>query len=92
MADSQSRNRGTATITFGGSVAAAYLWNYSATLYKWRSQEKLSGWDAYWYLSRWQTVWRQATDNDRPVEPGGFVTAEGRRYRIPGMEGYLMPT
>lgn len=43
-------------------------------------------------LLRWVAVWRPATDNDRPVEAGGYVTAEGKRYRVPGLEGYLMPT
>ncbi len=46
----------------------------------------------YAYLRGWQETWRYATDNDRPVEAGGYVTAEGRRYRIPGLEGYLLPT
>lgn len=44
------------------------------------------------YLRGWQETWRYASDNDRSVEPGGYVTAEGKRYRIPGLEGYLQPT
>jgi hypothetical protein len=44
------------------------------------------------YLRGWSQTSRYATDNDRPVEAGGYVTAEGKRYRIPGLEGYLLPT
>ncbi len=44
------------------------------------------------YLRGWQETWRYATDNDRPVEAFGYVTAEGKRYRVPGLEGYLQPT
>ncbi|WP_022799439.1 hypothetical protein [Thermus islandicus] len=44
------------------------------------------------YLRGWSQTTRYATDNDRPVEAGGYVTAEGQRYRIPGLEGYLLPT
>jgi hypothetical protein len=43
------------------------------------------------YLRGWSQTSRYATDNDRPVEAGGYVTAEGKRYRIPGLEGYLLP-
>jgi hypothetical protein len=43
------------------------------------------------YIKGWSQTWRYATDNDRPVEAGGYVTAEGKRYRIPGLEGYLLP-
>jgi len=43
------------------------------------------------YLRGWSQTWRYATDNDRPVEAGGYVTSEGKRYRIPGLEGYLLP-
>ncbi|MGC8905663.1 MAG: hypothetical protein ACP5OL_11235, partial [Thermus sp.] len=53
---------------------------------------RVQEWRVRWYLSSWQTRWRPATDNDRPVEAGGYVTAEGKRYRIPGLEGYLSPT
>jgi hypothetical protein len=44
------------------------------------------------YLRGWRQTLRYATDNDRPVEAGGYVTAESKRYRIPGLEGYLLPT
>jgi hypothetical protein len=44
------------------------------------------------YLRGWRETWRYATDNDRPVEAFGYVTAEGKRYRVPGLEGYLQPT
>lgn len=63
-------------------------WKHNLTVY--RLRETIQGYYVYWYLSRWQTTWRAATDNDRPVEAGGYVTAEGKRYRIPGLEGYLM--
>ncbi|BCP67647.1 hypothetical protein [Thermus thermophilus] len=46
----------------------------------------------YASLRGWTQTWYYASDNDRPVEPGGYVTAEGKRYRIPGLEGYLQPT
>jgi len=43
------------------------------------------------YLRGWSQAWRYATDNDRPVQAGGVVYAEGRGYRVPGLEGYLQP-
>lgn len=46
----------------------------------------------YAHLRGWAQTWRYATDNNRPVEAGGYVTAEGKRYRIPSLEGYLMST
>lgn len=92
--DGQNQDRGRARVTvrevFWGEVET-YSFSYTADLYPWKATVQITSWQAYWYLSRWQTTWRQASDNDRPVEPGGFVTAEGRRYRIPGLEGYLVP-
>ncbi|AFV77509.1 hypothetical protein Theos_2537 (plasmid) [Thermus oshimai JL-2] len=43
------------------------------------------------YIRGWVEGWRPASDNDRPVQAGGVVYAEGRGYRIPGMEAYLQP-
>jgi len=51
-----------------------------------------NGYELTAYLRGWVEAWRYASDNDRPVEAGGYVTAEGKRYRIPSLEGYLMPT
>ncbi len=90
--DASGRVRGTATVTRDISwflFIPLYRYNYSIQLYTWK--QAVTQWQVQWYLRYWQTVWRAATDNDRPVEPGGYVTAEGRRYRIPGLEGYLMP-
>ncbi|RTH03683.1 hypothetical protein CSW47_08295 [Thermus scotoductus] len=94
--DGQNRVRGSATVNMRmvwewqwiATIRVPY-YDYAITLPAWK--ESVTGWQAYWYLSRWQTTWRAATDNDRPVEAGGYVTAEGKRYRIPGLEGYLMP-
>jgi len=92
--DGSNRVRGTATVErrweSQGAIFGRWLYTYTIQVQGWFY--RITSWQAYWYLSRWQTTWRGATDNDRPVEPGGFVTAEGRRYRIPGMEGYLLPT
>ncbi|WP_114313564.1 hypothetical protein [Thermus caldifontis] len=90
--DASGRIRGTATVTRETSwflFIPSYRYNYSIQLYPWK--QTVSSWNVYWYLSWWQVTWRAATDNDRPVEAGGYVTAEGRRYRIPGLEGYLQP-
>ncbi|WP_135256424.1 hypothetical protein [Thermus caldilimi] len=92
--DGQNQDRGRARVTvrevFWGEMET-YSFSYTADLYPWKATVQITSWQAYWYLSRWQVTWRLAADNDRPVEPGGFVTAEGKRYRIPGLEGYLMP-
>lgn len=90
--DGNGRVRGTATVERrweGGVILGRWLYTYTVQVQGWAY--RVASWEVYWYLSRWQTTWRQASDNDRPVEPGGFVTAEGRRYRIPGLEGYLVP-
>ncbi|MCS6867193.1 hypothetical protein [Thermus sp.] len=89
--DAGGRVRGQATAQQVGVFAFIQWWEYRLTLYRWRVVEQVR-WDVHWYLSGWQMVWRPARDNDRPVEPGGFVVAEGRRYQVPGLEGYLMPT
>lgn len=51
-------------------------------------------WGGYWVygsVQGWTRTWRSAQDNDRPVEAGGYVTAEGKRYRVSGFETYLLP-
>ena len=90
--DGNNRIRGTATVErrWEGGLLGRWLYTYTVQVQGW--VYRITSWQAYWYLSRWQTVWRPAADNDRPVEPGGFVTAEGKRYRVPGLEGYLQPT
>ncbi|WP_243027853.1 hypothetical protein [Thermus albus] len=87
--DGQNRIRGSAQVERRWISLFSVHYDYQIQVYGWRLQ--VSAWDVQWYLSRWRTTWRAATDNDRPVEPGGYVTAEGRRYRIPGLEGYLQP-
>ena len=80
LVDTSNRQRGTATYYPFRGLASGTLyplaWVYTG----------------YAHLKGWTQAWRPAQDNDRPVEAGGYVTAEGRRYRIPGLEGYLMPT
>lgn len=87
--DSKGRLRGTARVERNVTSPFQVRYNYSIQVWPW--VYRVSQWQVKWYLRYWQTTWRAASDNDRPVEPGGYVTAEGRRYRIPGLEGYLMP-
>jgi len=87
--DAQGRDRGYATLWYsyiGGDVQEVFL---HATVYI--TYASLRTYTVYSYIRGWTTTWRWASDNDRPVEAGGYVTAEGKRYRIPGLEGYLMP-
>ncbi|WP_038042070.1 hypothetical protein [Thermus tengchongensis] len=81
--------RGTATVNRQVINWWTIRYDYAIQVYPWKLS--VSQWWVMWYLSRWQITWRAATDNDRPVEAGGYVAAEGRRYRVPGLEGYLMP-
>jgi len=60
----------------------AYVYVYADWIFNYRGEA---------YLRGWSQALRYATDNDRPVEAGGYVTSEGRRYRILGLEGYLVP-
>ena len=80
---------------YRGSGAIGAWWRYrhvTGTVYPLVPQYEVKGYSVYVSLKGWQETWRYASDNDRPVEPFGYVTAEGKRYRIPGLEGYLMPT
>lgn len=89
--DDQGRYRGSGAI---GAWPGAW-WRYrhvTGTVYPLVPQYKVKGYSVYVFLKGWQKTWRYASDNDRPVEAFGYVTAEGKRYRIPGLEGYLQPT
>ncbi|RTH02532.1 hypothetical protein CSW47_10575 [Thermus scotoductus] len=80
---------------YRGSGAIGAWWRYrhvTGTVYPLVPQYEVKGYSVYVSLKGWQETWRYASDNDRPVEPFGYVTAEGKRYRIPGLEGYLQPT
>ncbi len=85
--DDQGRYRGS------GEIGAWWLYRrVMGTVYPLVPQYEVKGYSVYVFLKGWQETWRYASDNDRPVEPFGYVTAEGKRYRIPGLEGYLQPT
>ena len=80
---------------YRGSGAIGAWWRYrhvTGTVYPLVPQYEVKGYSVYVSLKGWRETWRYASDNDRPVEPFGYVTAEGKRYRIPGLEGYLQPT
>lgn len=80
---------------YRGSGAIGAWWrnrHVTGTVYPLVPQYEVKGYSVYVSLKGWRETWRYASDNDRPVEPGGYVTAEGKRYRIPGLEGYLQPT
>jgi hypothetical protein len=87
--DLQGRYRGS------GSVVIAVMLDItqvSGTVYPLVARTRTVGYTYGAYIKGWSQTWRYATDNDRPVEAGGYVTSEGKRYRIPGLEGYLFPT
>ena len=85
--DSGGRDRGY------GEVGAYYSQrNIGGVIYPLKPLYRVTGYRVTVYLRDWVQVDRAASDNDRPVEAGGHVTAEGKRYRIPGLEGYLSPT
>lgn len=80
---------------YRGSGAIGAWWRYrhvTGTVYPLVPQYEVKGYSVYVSLKGWRETWRYASDNDRPVEAFGYVTAEGRRYRVPGLEGYLQPT
>ncbi|RTI60840.1 hypothetical protein CSW14_01675 [Thermus scotoductus] len=80
---------------YRGSGAIGAWWRYrhvTGTVYPLVPQYEVKGYSVYVSLKGWRETWRYASDNDRPVEAFGYVTAEGKRYRIPGLEGYLQPT
>ena len=80
---------------YRGSGAIGAWWRYrhvTGTVYPLVPQYEVKGYSVYVSLKGWRETWRYASDNDRPVEPGGYVTAEGKRYRVPGLEGYLQLT
>jgi hypothetical protein len=85
--DLQGRYRG------GGSIGAWwFVRRVMGTVYPLVARTRTVGYTYSAYIKGWSQTWRYATDNDRPVEAGGYVTSEGKRYRIPGLEGYLLPT
>ena len=87
--DSGGRDRG------HGEVGAFYSKrNIGGVIYPLKPLYRVTGYRVTVHLRDWVQVDRAASDNDRPVEPGGYVTAEGKRYRIPGpgLEGYLQST
>jgi len=85
--DLQGRYRGS------GSIGAWWLIRrVMGTVYPLVARTRTLGYTYSAYIKGWSQTWRYAMDNDRPVEAGGYVTAEGKRYRIPGLEGYLLPT
>ncbi|VCU54509.1 hypothetical protein TTHNP3_00022 (plasmid) [Thermus thermophilus] len=86
--DASGRDVGTAYL-YAYFVRVEYTWLFN--LYKVVLSTGLR-YTGSAYLRGWQETWRYATDNDRPVEAFGYVTAEGKRYRVPGLEGYLQPT
>ncbi|RTI11065.1 hypothetical protein [Thermus scotoductus] len=86
--DASGRDVGTAYL-YAYFVSVDYTWLFN--LYKVVLSTGLR-YTGSAYLRGWQETWRYATDNDRPVEAFGYVTAEGKRYRVPGLEGYLLPT
>jgi hypothetical protein len=85
--DLQGRYRGS------GSIGAWwFVRRVTGTVYPLVARTRILGYTYSAYIKGWSQTWRYATDNDRPVEAGGYVTSEGKRYRIPGLEGYLLPT
>jgi hypothetical protein len=84
--DLQGRYRGS------GSIGAWWVVRQvTGTVYPLVARTRTLGYTYSAYIKGWSQTWRYATDNDRPVEAGGYVTSEGKRYRIPGLEGYLLP-
>jgi hypothetical protein len=63
----------------------------SGTVYPLVARTRTLGYTYSAYIRGWTEGWRAASDNDRPVQAGGVVYAEGRGYRVPGLEGYLQP-
>jgi hypothetical protein len=86
--DLQSRYRGSGTV----AITVLNFAQVSGTVYPLVARTRTLGYTYGAYIRGWTEGWRAASDNDRPVEAGGYVTAEGKRYRIPGLEGYLLPT
>jgi hypothetical protein len=85
--DLQGRYRGSGTV----AITVLSITQVSGTVYPLVARTQILGYTYSAYIKGWSQTWRYATDNDRPVEAGGYVTSEGKRYRIPGLEGYLLP-
>ncbi len=85
--DLQGRYRGSGTV----AITVLNFAQVSGTVYPLVARTRTLGYTYSAYIKGWSQTWRYATDNDRPVEAGGYVTSEGKRYRIPGLEGYLLP-
>ena len=86
--DLQGRYRGSGTVAI---VVVPSITQVSGTVYPLVARTRTLGYTYSAYIKGWSQTWRYATDNDRPVEAGGYVTSEGKRYRIPSLEGYLLP-
>jgi hypothetical protein len=87
--DLQGRYRGSGSVVIAAVLDIAQV---SGTVYPLVARTRTLGYIYSAYIKGWSQTWRYATDNDRPVEAGGYVTSEGKRYQIPGLEGYLLPT
>ncbi|WP_448568558.1 hypothetical protein [Thermus sp.] len=84
--DLQGRHRGS------GSIGAWwFVRRVTGTVYPVVARTRTVGYTYSAYIRGWVEGWRAASDNDRPVQAGGVVYAEGRGYRVPGLEGYLQP-
>jgi hypothetical protein len=85
--DLQSRYRGSGTV----AITVLNFAQVSGTVYPLVARTRTLGYTYSAYIRGWSEGWRAASDNDRPVQAGGVVYAEGRGYRVPGLEGYLQP-
>jgi hypothetical protein len=84
--DLQGRHRG------AGSIGAWwFVRRVTGTVYAVVARTRTVGYTYSAYIRGWTEGWRPASDNDRPVQAGGVVYAEGRGYRVPGLEAYLQP-
>jgi len=85
--DLQGRYRGSGTV----AIVVLNFAQVSGTVYPLVTRIQTVGYTYSAYIRGWTEGWRAASDNDRPVQAGGVVYAEGRGYRVPGLEGYLQP-
>jgi hypothetical protein len=85
--DLQGRYRGSGSVV----ISVLLIAQVSGTVYPLVARTQTLGYTYSAYIKGWSQTWRYATDNDRPVQAGGVVYAEGRGYRVPGLEGYLQP-
>lgn len=85
--DLQGRYRGSGTV----AITVLNIAQVTGTVYPLVARTRTVGYTYSAYIRGWTEGWRAASDNDRPVQAGGVVYAEGRGYRVPGLEGYLQP-